>query len=112
MVVLINENSISAAEFFAAALKDFGKAKLVGTPTVGKGYSQSPIQLEDGSGLLLSTSEYFTPKGQSLIGVGLQPDYQGRAQRGEAREILSSSPKTRTTSSQLAISVLNEMLKG
>ncbi|MDL2273273.1 S41 family peptidase [Oscillospiraceae bacterium OttesenSCG-928-G22] len=75
MVVITNESSISAAEFFAAALKEFGKAKIVGTPTNGKGYSQVSVPLDDGSGLILSTNEYFTPKGNSLIGVGLTPDH-------------------------------------
>lgn len=75
MAVLVNEHSYSAAEFFAAALRDFDKAKLIGTATTGKGYAQQPIPLEDGSAVILSVAEYFTPKGESLSGVGLEPDY-------------------------------------
>jgi carboxyl-terminal processing protease len=74
MAVLIGEESYSAAEFFAAALREYDKAILVGGKTVGKGYGQSAIDLPDGSALLLSTLEYFTPKGNSLAGVGLTPD--------------------------------------
>ena len=74
MVVLINGESYSAAEFFAAALREYDKAVLVGENTSGKGYSQSTTELADGSALLLSTNEYFTPDGESLAGVGLTPD--------------------------------------
>ena len=76
MAVVMNEYSCSAAEFFAAALKEYDKAVLVGRQTTGKGYSQVNIPLRDGSGLVLSTSEYFTPKGRSLAAEGgLTPDY-------------------------------------
>ncbi len=76
MVVLVNEDSYSAAEFFAAALQEYGKAYIVGTNTSGKGYSQVTIELGDGSAMNLSVYEYFTPSGKSLIGVGLDPDYK------------------------------------
>ena len=75
MIVIINENSYSAAEFFAAALKEYDYAELVGRPTTGKGFGQSPIELSDGSGIILSTIEYFTPNGVSLADVGIKPDY-------------------------------------
>jgi len=75
MAVIVNEDSYSAAEFFAAALSEYGKAKIVGTGTSGKGYSQVTIELGDGSAINLSTNEYFTPNGNSLIGKGLKPDY-------------------------------------
>jgi len=73
--VLINAYSHSAAEFFAAALRAYDKAILVGQPTTGKGYAQKPIRLADGSAIILSISEYMTPKGRSLSGVGLTPDH-------------------------------------
>ncbi len=76
MAVLINSHSYSAAEFFAAALQEYEKAVLVGEKTTGKGYAQYPIRMEDKSAIILSTMEYFTPKGKSLSGVGLQPDYE------------------------------------
>ena len=76
MAVLVNEDSYSAAEFFAAALQEYQWAKVVGTPTTGKGYFQSTFDLSDGSAVNLSIGKYFTPvKGISLAEVGgLQPD--------------------------------------
>ena len=74
MVVITNEYSISAAEFFAAALQEYGVAKVVGDPTGGKGYSQNLFTLRDGSSVNLSTSRYYTPKGESLIDRGVTPD--------------------------------------
>lgn len=76
MAVLVNEDSYSAAEFFAASLQEYGWAKVVGTPTTGKGYFQSNFRLSDGSAVNLSIGKYYTPvKGISLAEVGgLQPD--------------------------------------
>ncbi len=74
MAVIMNENSYSAAEFFAAALQEYGKAVIVGEQTVGKGYSQRTYALSDGSALRLSDNAYYTPKGKSLIGTGVLPD--------------------------------------
>ena len=74
MAVLVNENSYSAAEFFAAALQEYEKAVVVGEQTVGKGYFQNTFRLSDGSAVGLSTGKYFTPKGRNLAGVGVTPD--------------------------------------
>jgi carboxyl-terminal processing protease len=74
MAVLINENTYSAAEFFAAALHEYGVAKLVGQPTTGKGHFQSTFKLSDGSAAVISIGKYCTPKGASLTDVGLTPD--------------------------------------
>ncbi len=75
MAVLINGDSYSAAEFFAAALSEYDWAVTVGEPTVGKGYFQSAYPLSDGSAVNLSVGKYFTPKGVSLADVGgLVPD--------------------------------------
>ena len=74
MVVLTNENSISAAEFFAAALQEYEVATVVGAPTSGKGYSQQTFMLSDGSSVHISTTRYYTPKGNSLADTGVTPD--------------------------------------
>lgn len=74
MAVICNENSYSAAEFFAAAIQEYGAGKIVGVPTCGKGYYQVTYQLMDGSAIGLSEGKYFTPNGVSLAGVGIQPD--------------------------------------
>ena len=75
MAVLINGNSYSAAEFFAAALEEYDAAVTVGLPTTGKGYFQTAIRLSDGSAVRLSVGRYTTPNGVSLADVGgLQPN--------------------------------------
>lgn len=75
MVVLINGESYSAAEFFAAALREYDYALIVGEPTTGKGYFQQTTKLNDGSAVGLSMGKYFTPKGVSLAEAGgLTPD--------------------------------------
>lgn len=76
MTVIVNENSISAAEFFAAALQEYGVAEVVGAHTGGKGYSQQLIRLSDGSSINLSTTRYYTPKGTNLAGIGIAPDHE------------------------------------
>lgn len=73
MVVLTNEYSISAAEFFAAVLQEYGVAQVVGDATTGKGYAQTLIPLSEGA-VNLSTLKYYTPKGVSLAGTGIQPN--------------------------------------
>ena len=82
MAVLVNADSISAAEFFAAALQEYDKAIIVGGQTMGKGYSQQNYVLSDGSALHLSDQEYFTPQGKSLIGTGVTPDVPTDAPEG------------------------------
>ena len=75
MAVLINGESVSAAEFFAAALTEYDYAVTVGQPTLGKGYFQQSFQLADGSAVNLSVGKYYTPKGVNLAEAGgLQPD--------------------------------------
>ena len=74
MAVLVNASSYSAAEFFAAALREYEAAVVVGEQTVGKGYFQTTYQLSDGSAVALSIGKYFTPKGISLAETGVTPD--------------------------------------
>jgi len=74
MAVLVNENSYSAAEFFAAELQEAAGAKIVGEPTSGKGYSQQAFPLPNGGALNISTARYTTGKGISLVGTGVTLD--------------------------------------
>ena len=74
MAVLINAESISAAEFFAAALDEYDAAVTVGQQTIGKGYFQQSYKLADNSAVGLSIGRYTTPKGVSLANVGITPD--------------------------------------
>ncbi len=76
MAVLVNENSYSAAEFFAAALREYDAAIVVGNQTYGKGYFQQTYELNDGSAVGLSVGKYYTPDGHNLAGVGLKPDIE------------------------------------
>lgn len=74
MAVLVNGESYSAAEFFAAALSEYEAAVVVGEQTTGKGYFQYTYVLPDGSAVALSAGKYFTPNGVSLAQKGIMPD--------------------------------------
>lgn len=74
MAVLVNGSSYSAAEFFAAAMREYEAAVVIGEETTGKGYYQHTLLLNDGSAVSLSVGKYFTPNGLSLEGVGIIPD--------------------------------------
>ena len=76
MAVLVNRDSYSAAEFFAAALQEYDWAEVVGEKTCGKGNFQTGFQLSDGSLLNLSIGKYYTPQGRSLTDVGVTPDVE------------------------------------
>ncbi|MBQ3488134.1 MAG: S41 family peptidase, partial [Clostridia bacterium] len=76
MVVIVNGESYSAAEFFAQALREYDAALVVGEKTCGKGYFQYTYELGDGSAVGLSVGKYFTPKGLSLAEVGVTPDVE------------------------------------
>ena len=87
MAVLVNRDSFSAAEFFAAALQEYEAAVVVGEATSGKGHFQSTFRMSDGSAVALSIGKYYTPKGISLEGVGITPDVQIPVDEDTALEI-------------------------
>ncbi|MCR5134260.1 MAG: S41 family peptidase [Clostridiales bacterium] len=74
-VILVNENSASAAEILSAAIKDNAGGKLVGTVTFGKGIIQNSAPLGNGTGYKLTVLQYFSPNGNKIHGVGVTPDY-------------------------------------
>lgn len=76
LAVLVNENSASASEIFAGAVKDYGIGTIVGTTTFGKGIVQSIRKLSDGSALKLTIADYYTPNGNSIHKVGIKPDVE------------------------------------
>ena len=76
MVVLVNGYSASASEILTGAIKDYGIGTVMGTQTFGKGIVQRVIGLSDGSALKLTISNYYTPKGQNIHGVGIAPDVE------------------------------------
>jgi carboxyl-terminal processing protease len=75
MVILVNSGTASDAEILAGALKDYGRAVLVGEPTYGKGSVQTVRQLSDGSALHITVATWYTPKHTEIEGTGLQPDF-------------------------------------
>jgi carboxyl-terminal processing protease len=76
LAVLINENSASASEIFAGAVKDYGIGTLVGTTTYGKGVVQALQQLNDGSAVKLTIANYYTPNGNNIHKIGVEPDVE------------------------------------
>lgn len=76
MVVLVNEYSASASEIFASAIQDYGIGEIVGMTTYGKGVVQQLISLGDGTMIKLTTSEYYSPLGNQIHGVGVIPDVE------------------------------------
>ena len=79
LVILQNENSASASEILAGALKDRGRAKVVGTQSFGKGVVQKLFTLDNGAGAKITISEYFTPNGTKINEVGVTPDIEVEA---------------------------------
>ena len=74
LAVLVNGNSASAAEILAGAIKDHNKGTLVGTTTFGKGIVQRYFPLGDGTAIKLTISDYYTPSGNNIHKVGIEPD--------------------------------------
>lgn len=88
IVVLVNNGSASAAEIVAGALKDRGRARVLGTTTFGKGSVQTVLPLGPGKGAIrLTTSRYYTPSGGSIQGAGIDPDYDVSPVRLSAEDI-------------------------
>lgn len=75
MAVIMNDETASSAELFAAALRDFNKAQLIGEQTYGKGVMQSTTEFESGGAVVLTVAEYRTVRSDCYDGVGLSPDY-------------------------------------
>ena len=74
IVVLVNENTASASEILAGALKDLDEATIVGTKTYGKGVIQQVLSLRTGAGLKVTVEEYYTPNRTQINKVGIEPD--------------------------------------
>lgn len=74
LVVLVNEGSASASEILSGAIKDHRRGEIIGTTTFGKGVVQTVRDLGDGSGIKLTVSQFFTPEGNVIHDVGVEPD--------------------------------------
>ena len=111
LVVLVNGGSASASEIVAGALKDHGRALLVGRRTYGKGSVQTVLPLSRGGAVKLTTSRYFTPSGASIHGKGLVPDVLEDGP-GEQPAELSTGPAERPLAERDAdVRLALEMLK-
>lgn len=86
LVVLVDMNSASASEIMAGAIKDYKKGTLVGTTTFGKGIVQQIIPFRDGTAIKVTISAYYTPNGNNIHGIGIEPDvvceFDGQAYYG------------------------------
>jgi len=89
LVVLVNGGSASASEIVAGALKDHGRAELVGHKTYGKGSVQTVMPLAHGGAVKLTTSRYFTPSGASIHGKGIVPDVVAQGAEDPPAELLT-----------------------
>lgn len=76
LVLLVDAYSASSSEILAGAVKDYGIGKLVGTTTFGKGIVQRVISLSDGTAMKLTESSYYTPNGNNIHGIGIEPDVE------------------------------------
>lgn len=106
MVVLINGNSASASEIFAGCMKDYGVATLVGTTTFGKGIVQQVIPLSDGSAVKLTIAKYFTPNGNDIHEIGIEPDVE--VELSEELQSMSVIPEDQDTQLQEAMEILTQ----
>ena len=108
MAVLVNGYSASASEILAGAVKDTGRGTLVGMQTFGKGLVQRLFTLPDGSGLNVTIQKYYTPKGTSIHGIGVQPDEVVQLPEKYLATGLADIPEAEDTQLQKAAEVLRE----
>ncbi len=104
VVILTNENTASASEILAGALRDLGVAKIVGTTTYGKGVIQNLLTLTDGTGIKITTNEYFTPNKTKINKVGIQPDEKVELPKEYKNQL--EIPQDKDTQLQKAIDLL------
>lgn len=111
LVVLVNGNSASASEIFAGAVKDLERGTLIGTQTFGKGLVQRLFTLPDGSGLNITIQKYYTPKGTSIHGVGIEPDEVVELSEEYRNTALRNIPEGADTQLQRGIEVLKNKIR-
>jgi carboxyl-terminal processing protease len=115
LVVLVNGGSASASEIVAGALKDHGRAELIGHKTYGKGSVQTVMPLAHGGAVKLTTSRYFTPSGASIHGKGIVPDIVAQGAEDPPAELLTGKNATplqsRDKEVSLALGTLKDQVK-
>ena len=105
IVLLTNENTASSSEILAGALKDHGKATIVGTKTYGKGVIQQLLTLPDGSGLKITSEKYLTPNRTEINKIGIEPDEE--VELPDTVTNILDVDRNEDTQLQKAIEVLN-----
>lgn len=106
MVVLVNGNSASASEIFSGCMKDYGVATIVGTTTFGKGIVQQVFPLTDGSAVKLTIAKYFTPNGNDIHKIGIEPDIT--VELPDEMKSKSVIPEDQDTQLQKALEILRQ----
>jgi carboxyl-terminal processing protease len=109
-VVLVDQDTARAAEIMAAALRDQYQATLLGTQTFGLAGLTKPMPLQDGSALVMTVAQCFSPKGQKIQGKGLEPAIQGQAPKENAPE--AALPRGKTPEEDPWVQQALEVLKG
>ena len=109
VVVLVNENSASASEILVCSLKENNRAKIIGKKTFGKGIIQTVLNLSDGSGLKITTNEYYTPNGANIHKIGITPDEE--VLLPELNENIYNVEENDDTQLKRAIEILKEQMK-
>ncbi len=104
ITVLVNGNSASASEIVSGCLQDYGKAKLVGTTTYGKGIVQYVLPLGDGSAVKVTGAKYYTPKGRNIHGTGIEPDVKAEARISTGSKASSAASGSVTDESESSAS--------
>ena len=107
MVVLANENTVSAGELFTCALMDYDLATVIGTKTFGKGVGQSPFMLADGSCIYITALYYDPPKSENYHGVGITPDLTVELPEQYRQINVMKIPQSEDTQLAAAIATLN-----
>ena len=109
LVVLTDGYTASASEIVTGALRDYKAATIVGTKTYGKGVVQVPFELKSGNGgLKVTISKYYTPSGENINKVGINPDYEVELNEDELKEEYT---KEKDSQINKALEILNEELK-
>lgn len=109
LAILVNENSASASEILAGAIKDHKRGVIVGTKTFGKGLVQDLLALDDGSGVKITISRYFTPSGVCIHGTGIEPDVTVELDEKYNYTPISQIPKEDDAQLKKAVEMLNRL---
>src|SRR6202048_325532 len=111
LVVLVNGGSASASEIVAGALKDHGRAELIGHKTYGKGSVQTVMPLAHGGAVKLTSSRYFTPSGASIHGKGIVPDIVAQGPEDPPAELLTGKAAPSLTARDKEVRLALDTLK-